>query len=200
MQIFAQSPLDEPAAARVLSAAFAADPHVARLLPKRGEPADRLQRKFEKVLRACDGERIICDIATDDDRLLGVSIWHAPEDVPGPWWHEIGQLPQYLRIYEHRALDAIRSDIELAKVRPREPHWYLTFIGADPAARGTGVGSALVRHRLEFADRAGVGAYLESSSPENARYYERFGFEDRGEIKSYGSPPTIAMWRDPETA
>ena len=198
MQIFAQSPLDVPAAARVLATAFAADPPVASLLPKRGEPEERLTHKFVKALEACDGERIICDVALDGDRFLGVSIWHSPEDQPGPWWHEIAQIPEYLRVYGHRVVDAIRCDIELVKVRPRKPHWYLTFVGAHPDARGTGVGSALMRHRLDRADRDGVGAYLESSSRPNAAYYERFGFKDHGEIKSYGSPATIAMWRDPQ--
>lgn len=198
MQIFAQSPLDVPAAARVLAIAFAADPHVASLLPKKGDPIERLDRKFVKALDDCDGKRIICDVALDGDTFLGVSIWHAPEAGPEPWWKEIGQVPQYLRVYGNRTIDAIRCDVELAKVRPQDPHWYLTFIGAHPDARGTGVGSALVNHRLAQADRDGVGAYLESSSRENAGYYERFGFVDHGEITSYGSPPTIAMWRDPE--
>ena len=60
------------------------------------------------------------------------------------------------------------------RARPHEEFWYLAGVGA--VRRGEGIGSALLRHRL---DRVRGPAYLESSKQENIALYERFGFELR---------------------
>ena len=39
---------------------------------------------------------------------------------------------------------------------PREPFWYLDHLAVDSEHRGTGLGAALIRHGLDFADRDGV--------------------------------------------
>ena len=64
-------------------------------------------------------------------------------------------------------------------IRPN-PCWYLPFMGVDPAYQGQGIGSALVAVVLAKADRDGEPAYLEASSPENRRLYERHGFQTIG--------------------
>lgn len=43
----------------------------------------------------------------------------------------------------------------MARAHPREPHWYLFGIGVGPARPGTGVGSALLRSRLDRCDHDG---------------------------------------------
>ena len=40
---------------------------------------------------------------------------------------------------------------------PDEPHWMLDMVGVDPARQGQGIGSALIRHGLDLAERDGVG-------------------------------------------
>jgi GNAT superfamily N-acetyltransferase len=80
---------------------------------------------------------------------------------------------------------------------PSEPCWYLNFIGVVPEEQGTGVGSALLRASVARSDDDGVPAYLEATSPDNCRLYERFGFEVIGEIVLPDGPSMIPMWRDP---
>lgn len=81
---------------------------------------------------------------------------------------------------------------------PREPHWYLALIGADPAAQGQGHGAALLRSGLAKADAAGLPAYLESSKPSNLPLYEHFGFRVRAEVPLPGGGPVLwGMWREP---
>ena len=80
---------------------------------------------------------------------------------------------------------------------PSEPCWYLPFMGVDPAYQGQGIGSALVAVVLAKADRDGEPAYLEASSPENRRLYERHGFQTMGELTVSDSPPIYPMWREP---
>jgi GNAT superfamily N-acetyltransferase len=50
---------------------------------------------------------------------------------------------------------------------PKEPHWYLAFVGCDPTCQGQGLGSALIKEGLRRCDADGLPAYLESSSPRN---------------------------------
>jgi hypothetical protein len=50
---------------------------------------------------------------------------------------------------------------------------------------------------LVRCDEAGLGAYLESSKPENVPYYQRFGFAVTGQIDLPDGPPLWPMWRAP---
>ncbi|MGW7418450.1 GNAT family N-acetyltransferase [Streptomyces sp. NPDC054863] len=81
---------------------------------------------------------------------------------------------------------------------PQEPHWSLSLIGADPAARGQGHGAALLRSGLAQADAAGRATYLESSKPDNLPFYQHFGFTVREEFAlPDGGPVLWGMWREP---
>jgi ribosomal protein S18 acetylase RimI-like enzyme len=85
----------------------------------------------------------------------------------------------------------------MKKHHPEEPHWYLMVIGTDPTVRGTGLGHALMRSRLDRCDAEHVPAYLENSNPKNEAYYMRFGFEVTGEITLPDGGPTLwPMWRN----
>lgn len=76
-------------------------------------------------------------------------------------------------------------------------HDYLWFIGVAPQRRGRGQGGAMLRTVLDRADRSGTPAYLEATSPDNRRLYERHGFAVTGEIAVAGGPPLWTMWREP---
>tara|TARA_R110000787_G_scaffold31783_2_gene84148 strand:+ start:3127 stop:3726 length:600 start_codon:yes stop_codon:yes gene_type:complete len=82
---------------------------------------------------------------------------------------------------------------------PHEPHMYLFTIGTRKAARGQGLGKALIRPMLAACDREGLPAYLENSNPANTGFYMSHGFE---RMKLFhvgeGSPPLEAMWRKPK--
>lgn len=86
----------------------------------------------------------------------------------------------------------------LERHHPHEPCWYLNFVGVDPAWQGRGIGSTLMAPVLYRADRDGVPAYLEATSPDNRRLYERHGFRTIRELTTSGCPPLYAMWREPQ--
>jgi ribosomal protein S18 acetylase RimI-like enzyme len=92
---------------------------------------------------------------------------------------------------------ALRGLGLMERSHPREPHWYLAFVGTDPDHRGRGAGRAVIDPVLARCDAEGLGAYLESSKPENLPYYERFGFVVTGRIDLPGGPPVWPMWRGP---
>jgi ribosomal protein S18 acetylase RimI-like enzyme len=82
---------------------------------------------------------------------------------------------------------------------PHEPHWYLGFLGVQPALQGLGLGSSLLRATLVGVDEAGEAAYLEATSGDNRRLYERHGFEVVRELPMPDGPSLFAMWREPRT-
>ena len=102
----------------------------------------------------------------------------------------------------HGTPGSIRRGLALADKmeawHPSEPHMYLFTIGTTQAARGQGVGKALLRPVLEACDAAGVAVYLENSIPEKSGFYAAHGFERLGtfEIGGEGSPIMEPMWRE----
>jgi GNAT superfamily N-acetyltransferase len=78
---------------------------------------------------------------------------------------------------------------------PDEPFWYLDHIAVDGAHRGTGLGAALIRHGLDFADRDAVPAFLETGRPGNVAYYERRGFRTVSDDDAPGGGPHIWFMR-----
>lgn len=200
VKIFPMSAADHDETVRLLTRAFAEDPHINGLFPAATEPARR--QFFEYVVTRANHSPQSCDIAINDaGSIVGAALWEHPE-VPRAHQQPVRStlehlmtLPLLLRIFGDRLSDANRTQEAIERARPEEPHWYLKIIGTDPAARGTGAGKALLAHRVDQADRTGAAAYLESSAAANISYYERFGFICRGEIPAFGTPNTYGMWR-----
>jgi ribosomal protein S18 acetylase RimI-like enzyme len=79
---------------------------------------------------------------------------------------------------------------------PREPHYYLQFLGVRPGCQGTGIGTALLRAILGRCDLEGVAAYLEAD--DRSRFlYMKHGFEATAEIRLKKGPSAWPMWRAP---
>ncbi len=81
---------------------------------------------------------------------------------------------------------------------PDEPIWFLDMVGVDPAHQGAGIGAALIRFGLERSEETDVPALLETGTPRNVPYYERFGFRvfDEGDAPD-GGPHVWFMRREP---
>ncbi len=85
-----------------------------------------------------------------------------------------------------------------ARHMPREPHYYLQFIGCRHAEQGRGIGSALLKCGTRVCDERGLPAYLESSNRLNVPLYERHGFEVQAQEEvAAGGPTAWFMWREP---
>jgi GNAT superfamily N-acetyltransferase len=81
---------------------------------------------------------------------------------------------------------------------PREPHYYLVFIGVEPDWQGRGLGGAVLAPVLNRCDTEGMPAFLEASTPRNRTLYERHGFTVMEEFTlGSGAPPQWRMWRAP---
>jgi ribosomal protein S18 acetylase RimI-like enzyme len=130
----------------------------------------------------------------------GAALWTPP----GEWktWRALADVPRLAwAVGASRLTRTLVGTRRVERHHPREPHWYLFAIGVDPDHQGRGIGSALLRAVLETCDARGEAAYLEASSHENARLYERHGFRATGEVALSPTGPSVTlMWRAPRSA
>jgi GNAT superfamily N-acetyltransferase len=168
-----------------MAAAFDDDP-VTRWLVPEGRPLDRL---FTAHARWTHYAPSCTDLALLDGVPVGAAFW----DPPGwrvPVARQLAGLPFYAVTLGRRLGRGATVESVMHRARPHEEFWYLAGVGA--VRRGEGIGSALLRHRL---DRIDGPAYLESSKRENVPLYERFGFELRDPIEVPSGPELWPMWR-----
>ncbi|NNH68876.1 GNAT family N-acetyltransferase [Nocardia uniformis] len=190
---------DIPELGRVLGIAFADDPVMTWSIPDATSRPRRAAIAFATLTRLQFIQHGGVEVAEDDTgAIVGAAVW-AP---PGQWHTSnatiLRAMPHLVRAFGLRTPRAARMSDRMAAAHPRDPHWYLAFIGTLPTARGRGYGRALMSSRLDRCDAEGVPAYLESSKPDNVPYYERFGFEKTGDLDvTKGGPLMWPMWRTP---
>jgi len=190
---------DLKATVATLARAFDDDPVIAWIFPDGRMRRRQLPRFFAATMRSASlrhegGTEIL--VAGGD--VLGGAIWVPP----GAWmpsgWQQIRGLPGLAWALRSRLAAASSVYAEMMRAHPHRPHWYLSGIGTDPPAQGSGVGSALMQSRLVRCDAAGLPAYLESSKESNVPFYQHHGFQVTGELIIPGGGPTLwPMWREP---
>lgn len=187
-------PDDVPTVARTLARAFADDPVFATLFGA-PVPQDRCERFFRTIGAMAFRRRPGLVLRTEGDE--GAAVW-AP---PGEWSLQPTEIlrfaPSMLRSFGRRTVRSMKVLSVIEAHHPEEPHWYLEFLGTDPAHQGKGVGSALIQPMLDRCDQEGLGAYLESSKERNVPFYARFGFEVTERITLPGGADEWLMWRKP---
>lgn len=193
LQISRATASDRPTISRTLARAFhddpvfgwvVADPHArrARLPAVFGAFAD-VYVKLDESYVAGEG--------------AGAALW-APAGVE-PFTEEQAE------VFGQQMVDALDADAEraflmdqlLQKHHPEEPCLFLQFVGVVPEYQGRGLGSRMLTTVLDRADATGTPAYLDATSPDNRRLYERHGFETVGEIALPDGPTLWSMWRAP---
>lgn len=82
--------------------------------------------------------------------------------------------------------------------RPDVAHLHLSAMATLPSHRGRGAGGVMLTAGLDRARRLGLPVYLEASTSDNRRLYERSGFHDLGEpIHLPDDGPSLQpMWLD----
>jgi GNAT superfamily N-acetyltransferase len=170
---------------RVMAEAFDDDP-VTRWLVPDGRPLVRLFDAHARWAHVAPG---CTDLALVDGVAVGAAFW----DPPGfrvSAVRQVAAIPVYARALGRHLGRGAAVESVMHRSRPHAEFWYLAGVGA--VRRGEGIGSALLRHRL---DQVTGPAYLESSKQENIPLYERFGFDRRDPIRVPGGPELWPMWR-----
>ena len=189
--------LDDAAClSKLFASAFEEDPLFDYMVRPGAGRAAALEIFFREILRARDIPQGEVWMSPDGHACV---CWLKPDArrSPGGLIQKIGWLPFFIRVYGlARFTRAIAIMQAMEKSHPREPCFYLTFIASSPEFHGLGLGSRILKATLRQIDAAGMAAYVESSNPKNATFYERVGFVAQKNIAPANAPPLIAMLRN----
>ena len=184
------TPGDARSLAPPLARAFLDDPVTIWTHPREGKRLRRTERFFMGRLNALLPHELsfMCDDGA------GAAVW-SPSDAWQMGLRELlHDLPAFLSL---RTPTVMRGMHEVERRHPRSPHYYLSILGVDPPRQGSGIGSALLGPMLRRCDSEGVGAYLETATEKNVRFYSRHGFRVVDEVPLPKWPSMWLMWRDP---
>ena len=185
---------DVPTIATSLARAFADDPVKLFLCGGKEIPVAKAEPFFHVFLRM----QLPHGLVFTTPGREGAALWAPPGHWKVPPSEIVKATPTFLRLYGLRFIPNLGVLSTLEKAHPKEPHYYLEFLGTDPAHQGKGVGSALLQPVLDRCDAEGVGAYLESSKESNVPFYARHGFAVTREVAhKRNGPHQWLMWRDP---
>lgn len=171
-----------------LTLAFAADPVERWLYP---DPQEYLAA-FPAFLAAFAGAAFARKTVWQTGAFSAVALWLPPGTQPDGE-AIVSVLTETVAPTRHRDTFAVLGQMD--KAHPTFPHWYLPWLGVDPARQGNGIGSELLAHCLRIVDSDHLPAYLETPNPKTIRFYERHGFVVTGEARRGACPPITTMLR-----
>jgi ribosomal protein S18 acetylase RimI-like enzyme len=177
--------------ARVIStlvAAFLEDPVERWLFPD----ALRYLTHFPVFVAAFGGEAFARGTAWMLADFAAVAIWMPPGTQPAAD-AIVAALSDGVPAQQHADTFAVLDQMDAA--HPTFPHWYLPWLGVDPARRGTGLGGQLLTQCLVVVDADRLPAYLETPNPRTISFYERHGFEVTSVSQAGDCPPVTSMLR-----
>jgi ribosomal protein S18 acetylase RimI-like enzyme len=178
----------------ITAEAFAEDPVNLWIFGNTGPMAD----VFGALARSVYLKRGFCHVSGDD----GATMWsHSSANREPGALAMLGLVAAIMRKgTKGAAKRGLTAADTMAREHPSAPHLYLFTIGTRKAARGKGLGKALMAPVLAAADRDGLPCYLENSNPANTGFYRAHGFERMKVFAAGpGGPPLEAMWREPRT-
>jgi GNAT superfamily N-acetyltransferase len=188
-----------PAAARLLARAFDGDPVIDWHLA-----GPHKSRAFRAFFRAPLYELVSLGAvyATRGDGgggLLGVAAWTPPGDHVYAPERPARDADRVLGSLYPSTVPKLLAGFEGLRARhPAEPHWYLFFVGLEPAWQGKGLGEPLLSPILDLADADGTLCYLETPFAGTHPFYRRLGFEVTSELRPFEAPfPVWTMLRRP---
>ncbi|MEV4318855.1 amino acid permease [Actinocrispum sp. NPDC049592] len=126
----------------------------------------------------------------------GVAVWYAA--AAGPPRAEPPDFTRRLHAicgpYTERFL-ALHAAMDAA--HPVRPHHYLAFVAVTPEQQGRGIGTALIRHRLQELENMAMPVYLEATNRRNLALYVHLGFQPMGTPITLpdDGPRLYPMWR-----
>jgi GNAT superfamily N-acetyltransferase len=177
------------ALASVLGRAFAVEPMMRWPLGECDDVEERLIRAFEMFME----KPIRLGMVWEAGTATGALIWIPADQMNAVEDGNLAMRSVYEREDGARRFDRFWDWVD--SKHPDEPLALLDSLAVEPAARGRGIGSALIRHGLDQARNEGHGSLLETGNPRNVPLYERHGFRVVDDADVPGGGPHIWFMR-----
>jgi GNAT superfamily N-acetyltransferase len=182
-------------ASHLLSRAFAEDPILTHYL---ADPIGRsvaLPAFFEAVLEELMPSTQVF-AARSGNELIGVAAWlppnpKTPDDEAVERARRAREIVQ--RMFPLTSAELYAGFAALDELHPKDPHWYLAFVGVEPRVQRQGVGKGLLEPVLQVADETATVCYLETPFPRTHAFYERLGFRRHAEHHAFRSAPQAVV-------
>lgn len=180
--------VDRPRVIATLVSAFIADPVERWLYP---EPFAYLTG-FPGFVAAFAGQAVEDAMVWSLDAFSAVAVWLPPGvEVDGD--AIVAALSESVSADKHADAFAVLEQMDAA--HPKDPHWYLPWLGVDCAQQGAGLGSGLLEQCLLRVDDDHGRAFLETPNPRTVPFYERHGFRVTSISQAGACPPVTSMLR-----
>ncbi len=184
--------------ADILGEAFYNDPVLCHIAGRAGLARDIFELEFRNLYA-----RLNCSfyMINESNEIMGCAVWAKPGQTFDS--SPLKMLRIFWTILSRAGIESLKRSIELSGVldrnHPQEPHYYLHAIGVKNSFRGKGVGSGLLVHVLDMADKEQVLTYLENSNELNIPLYKKYGFKviEKKNTPNEG-PPIWFMRRSPK--
>lgn len=178
--------------AAVLAEAFFTNPLSVWAVPDPARRAEVLAALFPLVVEDCMASGY--PLVTTDGASVALWFDRTQGPVKGPT-----PMPDGVREICGPWADRFQAiDDAFAGLEPRGAHFYLAFLGTHPQAQGGGNGRLLLDHHHGYLAGLGTATYLEASSPDNRRLYQRAGYTDMSSQRiRHTGPQFWPMWREP---
>jgi ribosomal protein S18 acetylase RimI-like enzyme len=173
----AASRSDTPVLAKVLARSFEKDPVYNWFIRNDDKRISALERIFSFVLNQAfiDGE-VLTTVNKDacaiwfppNCGILNLSLLNMLRMMP-EMYYWTGSFDRLSRLSKVLSF--------LSENRPKNVHYYLEYIGVDPGKQRLGLGSALMKYKLDALDSKKISVYLENSNERNLPLYTRYGFK-----------------------
>lgn len=165
-------------AANALARAFWNDAFMTFIAPDEGQRAEAAHFYFKFMLRYT---LIYGEAYTTSPGFEGAALWlpsqyarMTPELIAEAGWEELEHKlgPEFVsRLILIGGATDTRHEYHI-----KSPHWYLAYIGIDPAFQGAGFAGKLIKPMLERFSVEALPCYLETNTPGNVPLYKHYGF------------------------
>lgn len=188
------TPADADRAAAVLARAFVDDPLWRYLIPDARRRSALVWQSFRSLAPLLIGGQQTYGAG---EPLAGVAIWGAPDQpsIGASAWLDpslITLVFSPLASAIARAAPIVARLEQMRRQYAAEPHYYLGAVGVEPAARGRGLASRLIRPVLAQADARALSVYAEAMTPASVGIYQRYGFVVREQYRVPGAD--LSLW------
>ncbi|OEV04486.1 GNAT family N-acetyltransferase [Streptomyces oceani] len=175
-------------------AAFADEAVTAWVVPDPAHRPEHLRRTFGESLATVVADGGMTLALTPEGEPVAASVWlscASGERATGPEGPAVQDEDPVAR-----RLAVV--DAATGSRHPTVAHLHLSAMAVLPHQRGRGAGAAVLAAGLERARARRLPVYLEASTPDNRRLYERHGFRHLGDPISLpeGGPSLQPMWCD----